>query len=79
MLDSITYGNPTQRQIPFIEAASPLDKHLPQLIKFGFPLNSSKATREELNTLVDFIADVNADPETLQRYKRCSWRCQRRS
>jgi hypothetical protein len=69
MLDSITYGNPTQRQIPFIEAASPLDKHMPQLIKFGFPLNSSKATREELNTLVDYVADLNADPETLQRYK----------
>jgi membrane-associated phospholipid phosphatase len=69
MLDSITYGNPTQRQIPFIEATSPLDKHIPQLTKFGFPLNSSKATREELNLLVDYIADLKADPETLQRYK----------
>lgn len=69
MLDSITYGNPTQKQLPYLEAESPLDKHLPQLIKFGFPLNSSKATREELNELVDFIGDVKADEETLKRYR----------
>lgn len=69
MLDSITYGNPTQKQLPYLEAESPLDKHLPQLIKFGFPQNSSKATREELNELVDFIGDVKADEETLKRYR----------
>jgi hypothetical protein len=69
MLDSITYGNPTQKQLPYLEAESPLDKHLPQLIKFGFPLNSSKATRAELNELVDYIDDVKADEEILRRYR----------
>jgi hypothetical protein len=69
MLDSITYGNPTQKQLSHLEAESPLDKHLPQLIKFGFPLNSSKSTRAELNELVDYIEDVKADEEILHRYR----------
>jgi len=70
MLDQITYGNPTQNQLPYLEAKSPLDKHLPQLIKYGFPLNSSKACREELNEIVDNIEKLKAsDGDILKRYK----------
>ena len=69
MLDSITYGNPTQKQLSYLEVESPFDKHLPQLVKFGFPMNSSKATREELNQLVDYIEDVKSDKEILHRYR----------
>ena len=55
MLDDINFGNPSQKYIPFLEKACAYDKHIPALIKFGFPQNSSKATREELNTIVDYI------------------------
>ena len=48
---------------------SPLEKHIPQLINFTFPKNSSKATREELNQLVDYIDTIKKDPETLKRYR----------
>ena len=55
MLDSITWGNPSQKHLPYLEPdKSPLEKLIPQLIKFTFPKNSSKACREELNELVDF-------------------------
>lgn len=70
MLDSITWGNPLQEYLPYLEKdKSTLEKHIPQLIKFTFPKNSSKATREELNQLVDYIETINKDPETLKRYK----------
>jgi len=70
MLDSITWGNPMQQHLPFLEKdKSPLEKHIPQLINFTFPKNSSKATREELNQLVDYIDTIKKDPETLKRYR----------
>ena len=69
MLDDINFGNPSQKYIPFLEKACAYDKHIPALIKFGFPQNSSKATREELNTIVDYIADLQANQDCLQRYK----------
>jgi len=70
MLDSITWGNPFQYHLPYLEKdKSPLEKHIPQLINFTFPKNSSKATREELNLLVDYIDEAKKDPETLKRYR----------
>lgn len=70
MLDSITWGNPFQSYLPYLEKdLSPLEKHIPQLIKFTFPKNSSKGTREELNQLVDYIDTLSKEPETLRRYK----------
>jgi hypothetical protein len=70
MLDSITWGNPLQKHLPYLEEQkSPLEKFIPQLINFTFPKNSSKATREELNNLVDCIQAVKEDPEILKRYR----------
>jgi hypothetical protein len=69
MLDSIIYGNPSQSYLPYLSKESPYDKHLSQLMKFGFPLNSSKATREELNELVDYVAALQGDEVILKRYK----------
>lgn len=70
MLDSITWGNPLQKYLPYLEKdLSPLEKHIPQLIKFTFPKNSSKGTREELNQLVDYVNEVKGDTEALKRYK----------
>ena len=71
MLDSITWGNPLQKHLPYLEKenVSFLEKHIPQLIKFGFPKNSSKGTREELNLLVDYVDRMKSNPEVLKRYK----------
>jgi len=70
MLDSITWGNPFQKHLPFLkEGLSPLEKLIPQLVKYTFPKNSSKGTREELNQLVDYIDELKKDPDTLKRYK----------
>ena len=68
MLDSILWGNPTQKQLLHVEAPTPLEAFVPQVITFANPLNSSKATREELNTLVDYVAALKGDAETLRRY-----------
>lgn len=72
MIDSITWGNPLQKHLPYIEKdnMSFLEKFYPQLIKFSFPKSSSKATREELNQLVDNINIANANPDYLKRYKK---------
>jgi hypothetical protein len=70
MLDSITWGNPLQKHLPYLEEGkSPLEKLIPKLINFTFPKNSSKGAREELNQLVDFVQELKKDPATLQRYK----------
>jgi hypothetical protein len=70
MLDSITWGNPFQKHLPYLEEnKSSLEKHIPQLKNFTFPKNSSKGTREELNQLVDYIEDLKRDPEALKRYR----------
>lgn len=69
MTDSITWGNPFQKHLPYLESGtSSLDKFIPQLIKFPFPKNSSKGAREELNELVDNVNDIKSQPETLERY-----------
>ena len=68
MLDSIVYGDPPNDLLPYLETKSFLDKHLESLSKFTFPINSSKATREELNMLVDYTADIVKHPDMLKRY-----------
>lgn len=70
MLDTITWGNPSQKHLPFLEPdKSPLEKLIPQLIKFTFPKNSSKGCREELNELVDCVDALKKDEAALQRYR----------
>jgi hypothetical protein len=69
MLDTITWGNPTIRGKELIEQKSIFDKHIPKLIEFSFPKNSSKATREELNILVDYTNLLNSNDEYKKRYQ----------
>jgi hypothetical protein len=70
MLDTITWGNPSQKHLPFLEPdKSYLEKIIPQVNKFTFPKNSSKACREELNELVDCIDALKKDEAALKRYK----------
>lgn len=68
MLDSIEYGNPNRDLLPLLEGSSFLDKHIEALSQFTPPKNSSKATREELNQLVDMTNLLQEHPETLKRY-----------
>lgn len=69
MLDSITWGNPLNIHLHYLEPnKSPLEKHLIEFTKFLPPKNSSKATREELNLIVDYLQDVAKDKNTLLRY-----------
>jgi hypothetical protein len=69
MLDSITWGNPTIRGKELIEQKSIFDKHIPKLLDFSFPKNSSKATREELNLLVDYTNTLNGSEDYKKRYQ----------
>jgi hypothetical protein len=69
MLDSITWGNPLQKHLQYLEPnKSFLEKHVIELTKFLPPKNSSKASREELNAIVDYLADINKEKATLARY-----------
>jgi hypothetical protein len=69
MLDSIVYGNPTRELLPYLEQNSFLDKHLESLKNFTPPKNTSKATREELNNLVDLTNELANDPDRLEKYR----------
>jgi hypothetical protein len=69
MLDSIVYGNPNRDLLPYLEQTSFLDKHLESLKNFTPPRNSSKATREELNNLVDLTNELANDSKRIEKYK----------
>jgi hypothetical protein len=68
MLEEMVFGNPTQQHLVHISGSSPFDKHIPQLNNFSPPLNESKATKEELNELVDYIAATKKDDTLFDRY-----------
>jgi hypothetical protein len=68
MLDSITWGNPTQQQKEYLDKPCIFDKHISKLIDFSFPKNSSKATREELNLLVDYTKQLKDSENYQKRY-----------
>ena len=68
MLDSIVWGNPTLAEKEFLDKESIFDKHIPKLLEFSFPKNSSKATREELNLLVDYTQQLQTDEQYQKRY-----------
>lgn len=70
MVDSIVFGNPTQNQLRWLEKEGIGYKFFDQLSKFNFPKNSSRATREELNELVDFVAETLKDEEAIKRYRQ---------
>jgi hypothetical protein len=68
-LDSITYGNPTKEQLPYLLKESYLDSLFSELTSFGFPKNSSDATKEELNHIVDCLNLIPSRESHLERYK----------
>jgi len=70
-LDLLTYGNPTQDQLPYLFKESYLDSVLDELSQSHFPRNSSQATKEELNQIVDYLKlmdDETIKSQYLNRY-----------
>lgn len=68
-LNLITYGNPTNDQLPYLSTESYLDVLLQDLTRFTFPMNSSDATKEELNQIVDSLALIHDRQSHLERYR----------
>jgi hypothetical protein len=71
-LDLITYGNPTQEQLKFLKEENYVDALFGELSGYKFPRNSSDATKEELNHIVDClntIQNFSGKEEYLKRYK----------
>ena len=69
MIDEIEWGNPTHHARELLAKKSIFDKHIPTLVNFSFPLNSSKVTQEELNQLVDYSKEISNNVEFLNRYR----------
>lgn len=68
-LDLIGYGNPNQNHISWINRESYLDTLFAGLTHFTFPKNSSEATKEELNYLINRIKETKADKEKQELYQ----------
>ena len=68
-IDDITYGNPTIEQLPYLSKKTFVDELFVELSKYTFPKNSSDATKEELNQLVDYTQALQGKNEFLNRYK----------
>lgn len=68
-IDEITYGNPSIEQLPYLEDKTYADSLFPELITFTFPKNSSEATKEELNVIVDCLNNLSGNDEHLKRYR----------
>lgn len=69
VLDQVVYGNPTVEQLKDISKKTYLDTLFPELATFNPPKNSSEATKEELNELVEYTTDLALRDEYLHRYK----------
>jgi hypothetical protein len=70
-LDLITYGNPTNNLIQYLEKENYLDYLFEELSKYTFPKNSSDATKEELNEIVEYLNAMSQEEnvkEYLPRY-----------
>lgn len=67
-LDEITYGNPNQEQLIQLETESYADCLFKDLSTFSFPKNSSEATMEELNYIVDCINNMQNRGEFIKKF-----------
>lgn len=68
-LDLIAYGNPNQNHVSWLNKESYLDTLFAELTHFTFPKNSSEATKEELNYLINRIKETQADKEKQKLYQ----------
>ena len=71
-LDNITYGNPNNEQLPLLSKESYLDFLFGELSQYQYPKNSSEATKEELNQIVDYLETMDLEENKnlyFNRYK----------
>lgn len=68
-LDDITYGNPNTIQLKFLQESNYLDTLFEELSTYTFPANSSEATKEELNEIVDALKTLEGKDEYIKRYQ----------
>jgi len=68
-LDDITYGNPNTIQLKYLKEVNYLDSLFEELSTYTFPKNSSEATKEELNEIVDCLKTIEGKDEYIQRYQ----------
>jgi hypothetical protein len=68
-LDLLGYGNPNQNHLSWINKESYLDSLFAELTQFSFPKNSSEATKEELNYLIQRIKETQLDKEKQELYQ----------
>jgi len=68
--NDITFGNPTKEVLALIEQKTYLDDLFIQLKAEQMPLNDSELTKEELNTLVDYVSamDMEENKDFLKRF-----------
>lgn len=67
-LDQVTYGNPSNEQLPYLEQKTFVDELFNELSSYRCPANSSEGTKEELNSIVDCLNTVRDKDEYLTRY-----------
>jgi hypothetical protein len=65
-LDEITYGNPNRKQLQELNKQTYLDVLFEELSSYTFPRNSSDATKEELNQIVE-ATNLLANEEVYQK------------
>jgi hypothetical protein len=69
MIDSIVWGNPTQRNVAELEKKTIIDELFEVFSDMSYPKNSSIAVKQELNQLVDYVSDLKNNDNYLDRYR----------
>ncbi len=67
-INQIRFGTPTVEQLETLNKQTYLDALFAELTQFGYPNNSSDATKEELNQVVDYLKELKADSDWMKRY-----------
>jgi hypothetical protein len=67
-IDIITYGNPNIEQVEHLKTDNYLGFLFDELSSYRFPANSSEATKEELNEIVDNLERLSKSEDHLKRY-----------
>lgn len=60
-IDKIRFGNPSKEDHYNMKVENYLDRIIPKLRNMSAPANSSRATKEELNLLMDYAGQVEAN------------------
>lgn len=67
-IDQIAFGTPSIDQYAEMNRQTYLDSLFADFTKYGYPKNSSDATKEELNSLVEYCSTLEQYPQNKKRY-----------